>query len=163
MNSSTRAIRASRIQRLLRPWARPSHRSLSLALVNGARTRPCTCSVQLRAPISRINVRTFAERATKPHAGADEAIEEIQAQYETAMEELQIAAEETKENTVYAADDRAAAKDEFNKLKDLYEQYMVGESLSQQAKDEVDRRIGRKLKEIEETLRKLEDEAADKD
>jgi len=79
------------------------------------------------------------------------------------MEELQIAAEETKENTVYAADDRAAAKDEFNKLKDLYEQYMVGESLSQQAKDEVDRRIGRKLKEIEETLRKLEDEAADKD
>jgi hypothetical protein len=64
---------------------------------------------------------------------------------------------------VYAADDRAAAKDEFNKLKTLYEQYMVGESLSQQAKEDVDRRIGRKLQEIETALRKLEDDAAEKD
>jgi hypothetical protein len=76
---------------------------------------------------------------------------------------LQIATEETKENTVYAADDRAAARDEFDKLKDLYEQYMVGEGLSQQAKEDVDRRIGRKIKEIEGALRKLEDDAAEKD
>jgi hypothetical protein len=40
---------------------------------------------------------------------------------------------------------------------------MVGESLSQQGKDEVDRRVGRKIKEIETALRKLEEEAAEHD
>jgi hypothetical protein len=76
---------------------------------------------------------------------------------------LQIASEETKDNTIYAADDRAAARSEFDKLKALFDQYMVGESLSAEGKEQITNRAGRRIRELEQALNALEEEAKNQD
>lgn len=76
---------------------------------------------------------------------------------------MQIASEETKDNTIYAADDRAAARSEFDKLKALFDQYMVGESLSAEGKEQITNRAGRRIRELEQALNALEEEAKNQD
>jgi len=76
---------------------------------------------------------------------------------------LQIASEETKDNTIYAADDRAAARSEFDKLKALFDQYMVGDSLSAEAKEKVTSRAGQRIRELEQALKALEEDAKNHD
>jgi len=103
--------------------------------------------------------RSYVKRETQANASVDEAMEEITDAYEAAKEEFQIASEETQDNTVYAADDRAAARSEFDKLKTLFDQYMVGESLDANAKEQLEKRAGQRIKELEQALRSMEDEA----
>jgi hypothetical protein len=79
--------------------------------------------------------------------------------YDNAREEFQIAQEETQENTVYAAEDRKAARGEFDKLKTLFEQYIDGEGLEPEGKEELQKRAGHRIRELEQALRTMENEA----
>lgn len=103
-------------------------------------TRPA--SVLSNIPQSRM----YATKTT-----ADEIIEEIQEQYGTARDEFEIAAEETEKKTVYAADDRAAARDELDTLKKMYQ-----DSLDGPEGEEVKRRVGQRIRELDNAVEAME-------
>lgn len=98
---------------------------------------------------SRFEIRTYATKTA-----ADEIIEEIQEQYATAKDEFEIASEETERKTVYAADDRAAAREELNNLKDMYEEALEGPQ-----GEEVKRRVGQRIRELDNAVQALEKSA----
>lgn len=77
--------------------------------------------------------------------------------YSTAKDEFEIAAEETEKKTVYAADDREAAKEALNVLKEAYEK-AIRESDPETAK-EVQSRTGPRIKELENALTAVEEMA----
>lgn len=77
--------------------------------------------------------------------------------YATAKDEFEIAAEETEKKTVYAADDREAAKEALATLKEAYEK-----ALKESAPDvanEVQTRTGPRIKELENALTAVEEMA----
>ena len=77
--------------------------------------------------------------------------------YSTAKDEFEIAAEETEKKTVYAEDDREAAKEALNLLKEAYEK-AVRESDPETAQ-EVQRRTGPRIRELENALTAVEEMA----
>jgi len=93
-----------------------------------------------------ISARKFSTKST-----ADELIEGIQDQYATARDEFEIASEETEKKTVYAADDRAAAREELEKLKEMFEKAVAGSE-----GEEVQRRIGQRIRELNNAVEGLE-------
>ena len=90
--------------------------------------------------------RSYATKTT-----ADETIEEIQEQYATARDEFEIATEETEKKSVYAADDRSAAREELVKLKELYAKALEGDDA-----EEVKRRVGQRIRELDNAVEALE-------
>lgn len=60
------------------------------------------------------------KRICASKTAADEVIEEITALYGTARDEFEIATEESEKHSVYAADDRAAAREELANLLKRY-------------------------------------------
>ncbi|KAE9371510.1 hypothetical protein N431DRAFT_341744 [Stipitochalara longipes BDJ] len=92
------------------------------------------------------NSRKYATKTT-----ADVLIEDIQEQYATARDEFEIATEETEKKSVYAADDRAAAREELNKLKEMFEEALAGSE-----GEEVQRRIGQRIRELDNAIEGLE-------
>jgi hypothetical protein len=93
--------------------------------------------------------RTYAEKTS-----ADDIIEEIQEQYATARDEFEIATEETEKKSVYAADDRAAAREELNNLKVMFQKAIEGED-----GEEVKRRVGQRIRELDNAIIALENSA----
>jgi len=81
-------------------------------------------------------------------------MEKLQDQYATARDEFEIAAEETEKKTVYAADDREAARTELDVLRGLYEEALGGAD-----GEEVKKRIGGRLRELENAVEALEESA----
>lgn len=72
-------------------------------------------------------------------------------------EQFEIAVEETEKNTVYAPDDRAAAATEMARLREIYEA-----ALSQQPAqiaEEIKRRVGGRIRELDEAIKGLEESA----
>lgn len=67
---------------------------------------------------------------------------------------LQIATEETEKKSVYAADDRAAAQEELQKLKEMY-----GSAIEGEYGEEIKRRVGQRLRELEQGILALEERA----
>lgn len=108
-------------------------------------TRPLTLST---LSYTR-QTRTYASKSS-----ADEIIEEIQEQYATARDEFEIATEETEKKTVYAADDRAAAREELDALKALYDRALEGSDA-----DEVKLRVGQRIRELDNAVQALEQKA----
>jgi len=104
-----------------------------------------------RVPSDLYRSRNYATKTT-----ADELIEDIQEQYATARDEFEIATEETEKKTVYAADDRAAAREELNKLKEMFEQALAGSE-----GEEVQRRIGQRIRELNNAVEGLEKAATE--
>ena len=114
-------------------------------------------------------MRTFAHSAatsfpsnkalpsTSPDAAAriDEAIEEIQELYGTARDEFEIAAEETEKNTTYAADDRTAAREELDRLLEYYGGIVEGSDRA--VAEEVKRRVGQRIRELEQAVIGMEE------
>ncbi|KAI4119732.1 MAG: hypothetical protein LQ345_000405 [Seirophora villosa] len=92
---------------------------------------------------------------------ADEAIEEITELYATAKDEFEIASEETDKHSVYAADDRAAAREAFEALKRAYEAATMARGSGGEegggGGEEVRRRVGQRVRELEAGLRALEE------
>lgn len=78
--------------------------------------------------------------------------------YATAKDEFEIAAEETEANTVYAADDRAAAREALDELKETYEAVVNGEN--REVAEEVKRRVGQRIRELDNAVVALEEAAS---
>jgi hypothetical protein len=96
--------------------------------------------------------------SSSPNAASliDPIIEEITELYGTARDEFEIAAEETEKNTTYAADDRAAAREELDKLLGYY-QGVLGEEGDRAVAEEVKRRVGGRIRELEQAVLALEE------
>lgn len=84
-------------------------------------------------------------------------IEEIQELYGTAKDEFEIASEESEKNTTYAPDDRAAAREELDKLLEYYKGVVDGEDRA--VADEVKRRVGQRIRELENAVLAMEEAA----
>lgn len=91
--------------------------------------------------------RSFASKTS-----ADSTVEGIQEQYATAKDEFEIAAEETEKKSIYAADDRGAAREELDKLKEVYEEALKGNDA-----EEIKRRVGQRIRELENAIVALEE------
>ena len=74
--------------------------------------------------------------------------------YATARDEFEIASEETEKKTVYAADDRAAAKEELEKL-----QVAFADAVNGVGGEEIQRRIGQRVRELESAVKAMEEMA----
>ncbi|KAG9246556.1 hypothetical protein BJ878DRAFT_402444, partial [Calycina marina] len=90
-------------------------------------------------------------RSYATHKTPDEYIEEITEQFATAKDEFEIAAEETDKKSIYAADDRTAAREELDRLKLLYEG-----AVRNGGGEEVQRRVGHRIRELEQAVEALE-------
>jgi hypothetical protein len=130
---------------------------------------------RFRTPLTLSSVRTFSGSAragasaeSAAGAGAGEiapeaaqkielAIEEITELFATAKDEFEIAAEETERNTTYAEDDRAAAREELDKLLEFYRGVVEGGE--KVVADEVKRRVGHRIRELEHAVIALEEAA----
>ncbi|KAF7872758.1 uncharacterized protein EAF02_008829 [Botrytis sinoallii] len=82
---------------------------------------------------------------------ADVIIEDLTEQYGVARDEFEIASEETDKHSVYAEADRAAAVEELQKLKDMYTSAIEGEY-----GEEIKRRVGSRVRELEQGVAALE-------
>ncbi|KAF2845322.1 hypothetical protein T440DRAFT_460591 [Plenodomus tracheiphilus IPT5] len=104
----------------------------------------------------------------KPHpslapdaqAAVDAAIEEISEMYGTARDEFEIASEESEKNTTYAPDDRAAAREELDKLLEYYRGVIEGDK---EVGEEVKRRVGGRIRELEGAVIAMEEKALEHD
>lgn len=74
--------------------------------------------------------------------------------YATAKDEFEIASEETDKKTVYAADDRAAAKEELAKFKEAYEK-----AIESADGEQIKNRIGSRVRELERAVEAMEEKA----
>jgi len=88
---------------------------------------------------------------------ADEKIEIIQELYATTKDEFEIAAEETEKKTVYAADDRAAAQEELQKLKDAYNKFL--DESTPEVSAEIRSRVGQRIRELDHAIQGVEEAA----
>ncbi|KAF2003800.1 hypothetical protein P154DRAFT_617402 [Amniculicola lignicola CBS 123094] len=122
-------------------------------------------------PYSLSSVRTFSSArptwrpevtggASSPEAARriEECIEEITELYATARDEFEIAAEETTKNTTYAPDDRVAAREELDKLLGYYTGIIEGGDRA--VAEEVKRRVGGRIRELENAVTAMEESAA---
>lgn len=95
-------------------------------------------------------VRWLSSKST-----ADEKIEEITELYGTARDEFEIAMEETEKETIYAQDDRDAAREELTKVQEAYKAVLEGDD--QHIAEEVKRRIGQRIRELEHGVARMEE------
>lgn len=92
---------------------------------------------------------------------ADEKIEEITELYHTAQDEFEIAMEETEKVSVYAEDDRKAAREELMRVKEAYKAVVEGED--EALAGEVKGRIGQRIRELEAGIERMEEMALHQD
>nr|POF24711.1 hypothetical protein CFP56_71686 [Quercus suber] len=92
---------------------------------------------------------------------ADEKIEEITDLYATAQDEFEIAMEETEKQTVYAEEDRKAAREELERVKEAYRSIVEG--TDEELAEEVKRRIGQRIRELEHGVMAMEELAQHQD
>ena len=101
-------------------------------------------------------VRWMSSKST-----ADEKIEEITELYATAQDEFEIAMEETEKATVYAEEDRKAAREELTRVQEAFSAVVNGED--KQLAEEVRRRIGQRMRELEQGVAAMEELAQNQD
>lgn len=83
-------------------------------------------------------------------------IEQIADMYGTAKDEFDIACEESEKNTTYAPDDRAAAREELDRLVEYYNGVLAGDRV---IAEEVRRRVGGRIRELVAGVERMEEEA----
>lgn len=88
---------------------------------------------------------------------ADAIVDTLTDLYSTARDEFEIAAEETEKKTVYAADDRDAAREAFAELKNAFEEAL--KTSDPEVGKEVQGRVGQRVRELENALTALEESA----
>jgi hypothetical protein len=86
---------------------------------------------------------------------ADARIEEITELYATAYDEFEMAMEETEKQTTYAEGDRAAAREELDRVLEAYKSVVEGED--RELAEEVKRRIGSRVRELEMGVIRMEE------
>ncbi|KAF1814165.1 hypothetical protein P152DRAFT_480390 [Eremomyces bilateralis CBS 781.70] len=82
-------------------------------------------------------------------------------EYGEARDEFEIAAEETEKNTTYAPGDREAARDALNKLAEAYKAVVEGPDT--ELGEEIKRRIGQRIRELDNAVGNLEKYAQNQD
>ncbi len=82
-------------------------------------------------------------------------MESLNELYSTARDEFEIAAEETEKKTVYAADDREAAVDALNMLKDSFQKAL--KETSPEVSKEIQGRVGQRIRELENAVKAMEE------
>ena len=91
----------------------------------------------------------------------DVKIEEITELYATAQDEFEIAMEETEKASIYAEDDRKAAREELTRVQEAYKAVLDG--TEQEWANEVKRRIGQRIRELEQGVVAMEELALNQD
>ncbi|ESZ95872.1 hypothetical protein SBOR_3685 [Sclerotinia borealis F-4128] len=118
--------------------------------------RPLVCGAKKieKIPARSSLLRTLGSgvRGYATATPADAVIEELTEQYSVAMDESELAWQEIENHSAFAANDRAAAVEEFFKLKEMYEHAIKGEH-----RVEVKRRMGQKIRKLEQATKMLED------
>jgi hypothetical protein len=84
-------------------------------------------------------------------------MEDLNELYSTARDEFEIAAEETEKKTVYAADDREAAADALNALKEAFAKAL--RETSPEVGKEIQGRVGSRIRELENAVKAMEEMA----
>jgi hypothetical protein len=84
-------------------------------------------------------------------------MDDLQEMYATAKDEFEIAAEETEKKTVYASDDREAAKGALEALKDAYQKAL--KESSPEVAQEVTSRVGQRIRELQNAVTAMEESA----
>jgi len=74
---------------------------------------------------------------------------------------FEIAMEETEANTVYAQDDRDAARAELDKLTKMFTDIVEGDD--KDVGDEVRKRVGGRIRELEHAVKNMEELAMNQD
>lgn len=141
--------------RLLRP--RNHHCVLLRTLTTIIRpTIPSPSSVRLRAYKPLLSIRHLSAKSS-----ADQKIEEITELFATAQDEFEIAMEETEKVSVYAEEDRKTAREELDKVQEAFKGVIEGgdEALA----EEVKRRIGHRIRELEAGVERMEEMALNQD
>ncbi|EMD89588.1 hypothetical protein COCC4DRAFT_125763 [Bipolaris maydis ATCC 48331] len=110
-----------------------------------------------RAKLAASTAEAPSSLSPESQQAVEAAIEEIQELYGTARDEFEIASEESEKNTTYAPDDRAAAREELDRLLEFYKGVLEGED--QAVADEVKRRVGQRIRELEHAVLAMEEEA----
>lgn len=143
-----------------------AQRALRLASTTSTRRIAAMPQRQLHTPRAAQLPRTQAtqhqiRRATTQASSSpqntpagDAAVEEITELYATAYDEFEIATESTDANATYAGEDREAAREELDKVLEAYKK--AGES---ETAEEVRRRIGQRVRELEQGVKALEERA----
>ncbi|TIA19770.1 hypothetical protein D6C81_04530 [Aureobasidium pullulans] len=122
-----------------------------------SRPRFAATPLQIR---SASHVNNF-NRWLSTKSAADEAIEEITELYATARDEFEIAMEETEKQTVYAEADREAAREELTRVQEAYKTTIEGPDT--ELAEEVKRRIGQRIRELENGVQNMEEFAMNQD
>ncbi|KAK6528948.1 hypothetical protein TWF694_004175 [Orbilia ellipsospora] len=107
-------------------------------------------------PRRQINAATFQRYRYSTTSGkrpVDEKVEELSELYASAKEEFEIAVEETAKNTIYASEDRETAREELEKFKSAYEEAIS--SSSPEDGQEIKRRVGQRLRELDSAVETL--------
>ncbi len=119
----------------------------------------CVSRAVTTRPASHVPHQTIRWLSSK--SVADEKIEEITELFYTAQDEFEIAMEETEKVSVYAEEDRKAAREELEKVKEAYKAVIEGpdESLA----EEVKKRIGQRVRELEHGVKAMEELALHQD
>ncbi|THW24059.1 hypothetical protein D6D24_00197 [Aureobasidium pullulans] len=122
-----------------------------------SRPRFAATPLQIR---SASHVNNF-NRWLSTKSAADEAIEEITELYATARDEFEIAMEETEKQTVYAEADREAAREELTRVQEAYKTIIEGPDT--ELAEEIKRRIGQRIRELENGVQNMEEFAMNQD
>lgn len=75
--------------------------------------------------------------------------------------QFEIASEETEKMTVYAEDDRQAARQELTKLEEAYKAVVEGSDI--ELAEEVKRRVGQRIRELQNAVKAMEEQAINQD
>ena len=94
-------------------------------------------------------------------SAADIAIEDITELYATAQDEFEIAMEETEKETVYAEEDRKAARTELENVQAAYKKIIEGDDKDLAA--QVEKRVGHRIRELEAGVKRMEEMAIEHD
>ncbi|KAF2009327.1 hypothetical protein BU24DRAFT_428863 [Aaosphaeria arxii CBS 175.79] len=153
------------------PSPPPSYIAFPKSLPATLAPRPSTLYwTRFSTPYRLSSIRTFSSTpatsfpnsspSTSPSSpeaaqAIEAAIVEIQELYGTARDEFEIAAEETEKNTTYAAGDREAAREELDRLLGFYEGVVEGQDVA--VAEEVKRRVGQRIRELEQAVIALEE------
>jgi hypothetical protein len=144
--------------RILRTASSPStHRTLN-TLSHPRFRNPRPTNIRIR---SASHTPPNLLRFLSSKSPADEKIEEITELFYTAQDEFEIAMEETEKVTVYAEEDRKAAREELTKVQEAYR--LVVEGPDESLAEEVKKRIGQRIRELEQGVASMEEMAMNQD
>lgn len=152
---------------------KPTTASRPLGTLSRPRFAPTTLQIRAASHVNNFN------RWLSTKSAADEAIEEITELYSTARDEVslthritynhqltqcvqfEMAMEETENKTIYAEADRAAAREELTRVQEAYRSIVDGADTD--LAEEVKRRIGQRIRELEAGVKNMEDIAMNQD